>query len=69
MLKRTLDRFGSRRLMWGSDFPPVASREGYANALRLCREAFAAESAEVQNDIFGETAARVFGLSKPTAAG
>src|SRR5206468_4261335 len=33
--------FGPTRMMWGSDFPPVAGREGYANALRLPREHFA----------------------------
>ena len=28
------DAFGVQRMMWGSDFPPSAGREGYANALR-----------------------------------
>ena len=28
------DAFGVERMMWGSDFPPVAGREGYGNALR-----------------------------------
>ena len=31
--------FGPERLMWGSDFPVVASREGYRNALTWAREA------------------------------
>jgi hypothetical protein len=30
-----LDAFGPDRLMWASDDPPVAMREGYGNALRL----------------------------------
>ncbi|MHB9090554.1 MAG: amidohydrolase family protein, partial [Chloroflexota bacterium] len=29
------EAFGADRIMWGSDFPPVAGREGYRNALRL----------------------------------
>ena len=29
----TLELFGSEKLMWGSDFPPVSNREGYTNAL------------------------------------
>ena len=28
------DAFGVERMMWGSDFPPAAGREGYGNALR-----------------------------------
>jgi len=47
-------------MLWGSDFPPVAGREGYANALRLCQAEFARESAIAQAQIFGEVAARVF---------
>ena len=27
------EAFGVRRMMWGSDFPPSAGREGYANTL------------------------------------
>jgi L-fuconolactonase len=54
--------FGAHRLMWGSDFPPVASREGYANALHWTREALSELSQEQQAQIFGGTAARVFSL-------
>src|SRR5262249_39521798 len=39
--QRVYELFGPERMMWGSDFPPVAGREGYANALRFCREQFA----------------------------
>ena len=36
LIEMAIEAFGSRRLMWGSDFPPVAGRrEGYRNALRL----------------------------------
>jgi predicted TIM-barrel fold metal-dependent hydrolase len=30
----TYEAFGASRIMWGSDFPPVAGREGYRNALQ-----------------------------------
>jgi L-fuconolactonase len=53
--------FGPRRMMWGSDFPPVANREGYANALRLCREQFAERPQAEQDQIFGDVALAVFG--------
>lgn len=59
-LAQALEAFGAQRLMWGSDFPPVAAREGYANALELCRAQFA--SAEDQAWIFGGTAATIFKL-------
>lgn len=44
--------------MWGSDFPVVASREGYANALLGSEQAFAAAD---RDRIFGATARLVFG--------
>ena len=36
MFEMTKDAFGVGRMMWGSDFPPAAGREGYGNALRWC---------------------------------
>ena len=33
-----VEAFGGDRLMWGSDFPPSANREGYRNALRFPME-------------------------------
>jgi L-fuconolactonase len=53
--------FGPGRMMWGSDYPPVATREGYANALRLCRAQFAARPQAEQDQIFGDVAIAVFG--------
>ena len=54
------DAFGPDRMMWGSDFPPVASREGYTNALMLCRDEFASRPEEARAKIFGNTALSVF---------
>ena len=52
--------FGPRRLMWGSDYPPVSGREGYRNALRLTMEQYAARSEEDRQQIFGGVARSVF---------
>lgn len=52
--------FGPRRMMWGSDFPPVAGREGYANALAWPQTHF---SAEDNAWIFGGTAMELYGLA------
>ena len=60
LLDLAYEAFGPRRMMWGSDYPPVSGREGYRNALRLTMEQFADKSAEDRNAIFGETALSVF---------
>lgn len=57
-----LEAFGPRRLTWGSDFPPVSSREGYNNALEVPREYFADLSADERGWVFGKAAARLWGL-------
>lgn len=57
------EAFGVRRMMWGSDFPPSAGREGYANALRgvMDHPAFSGDGELEQ--VMGRTAARVWGWS------
>ena len=57
-----LERFGGGRLMWGSDFPPVAAREGYRNALRWMEELLGGLSAQQRAGIFGGAARQVFRL-------
>jgi len=59
-----LEAFGPERLTWGSDFPPVSSREGYDNALRVPREYFAELTQEERAWIFGRAAARLWGLEE-----
>ena len=56
------DAFGVRRMMWGSDWPPSAGREGYANTLAgvMQHPAFAAEGELEQ--VMGLTAKRVWGF-------
>lgn len=60
LIDAAINAFGADRLMWGSDFPVVASREGYGNALSGCREACAHLPQQARKAIFGETAIRVF---------
>ena len=59
-IDRAIAAFGANRVMWGSDYPPVSSREGYANALRFPMEQLAGRSEAERNAIFGDTALSVF---------
>lgn len=63
LLRRAYAAFGAERLMWGSDFPPVSGREGYANALQLSMAELSDCSPEEHALIFGGVAARVYGLA------
>jgi L-fuconolactonase len=60
IMEMAFEAFGPERMMWGSDYPPVSSREGYRNALRFTRERFADKSEAANALIFGDTAQRVF---------
>jgi L-fuconolactonase len=60
LLDMAYEAFGARRMMWGSDYPPVSAREGYRNALRLTLEHFASQSNEDRALIFGRVALDVF---------
>lgn len=57
LLEMAYEAFGATRMMWGSDFPPVAIREGYGNALRNRMERFNFRSEEDKEWMFGKTAA------------
>lgn len=60
ILIEVLETFGADRMMWGSDFPVVGSREGYANALDWTRELFSGRPQREVDAIFGGTAQRIF---------
>lgn len=60
ILLEALDAFGAERLLWGSDFPVVASREGYANALNWTRALFDGRPTAEVEAIFGGNAERIF---------
>jgi L-fuconolactonase len=60
LLEEAFAAFGPARMMWGSDFPPVATREGYRNALRLTLEQFGNKSQADRDLIFGQAAQSLF---------
>jgi L-fuconolactonase len=63
ILEQAFQAFGPDRMMWGSDYPPVSGREGYANALGLMRERIRTLRADAVEAVFGGTAAKVFGIA------
>lgn len=60
LFDRALGAFGTQRLMWGSDFPPVSGREGYTNALHWPLAHFAQQPDADLAALFGGNARRVF---------
>lgn len=56
LVEMALEAFEANRLMWGSDFPPVANREGYRNALKFPMEHVTFNRAEDKEWVFGKTA-------------
>lgn len=62
VIEMAMDAFGPRRLMWGSDYPHVAEREGYGNCLRLLME-HVVKRKEDREWIFGKTATTLFRFS------
>ena len=63
LMEMAVEAFGPQRLMWGSDFPPVAFREGYRNALRWPMEHVNWGSDSDRDWVFGNTAASLFRFS------
>ncbi len=61
IVEMTLEIFGSEKLMWGSDFPPVSNREGYRNALNWIKESKTFSKNE-KDDIFNNVPKKVFGI-------
>jgi L-fuconolactonase len=65
LIEMAIDAFSPQRLMWGSDFPPVAAREGYRNALQFPVERLQSRSEEDDRElIFGKTAATLWRLGE-----
>jgi L-fuconolactonase len=62
VVKQVYDAFGSRHIMWGSDFPPCAHREGYTNVLRFPMEKTPFFTREDKDWIFGKTALSVWNI-------
>lgn len=60
LVEMARDAFGPRRLMWGSDYPPVSQREGYRNALLGVMDHPAFTTQEDREWVMGRTALSVF---------
>jgi len=60
LLEITLRNFGSKRMMWGSDYPPVSNREGYRNALNGIQFHKALGTHLQKEWVMGKTAKHVF---------
>ena len=57
LIEMAIDAFGPHRLMWGSNYPPVAGRgEGYRNSLWWTRERVPFKTEEDEEWVFGKTA-------------
>jgi L-fuconolactonase len=59
-VKRLYDAFGPRRLMWGTDWPLVENRCGYAKALALVRDEMKFLNEEDKSWILGRTIEQVW---------
>jgi predicted TIM-barrel fold metal-dependent hydrolase len=60
MVRRIYDKFGPRRLMWGTDWPLVEEYCGYAKALTLIRDDLKFLNTEDKEWILGKTIERVW---------
>ncbi|MAE19525.1 hypothetical protein CMK12_11450 [Candidatus Poribacteria bacterium] len=60
LAEMALEAFGPKRMMWGSDYPPVSSREGYRHSLEFPRQYLSSLSQGEQDWIFGRTAASIW---------
>jgi predicted TIM-barrel fold metal-dependent hydrolase len=55
--------FGVQRMMWGSNFPPCAAKEGYRNALNGVRNMPLFQNGDDAEWVMGKTAAKLWGFS------
>jgi len=62
LFEMAYEAFGANRMMWGSDYPPSAGREGYGNTLEGVRSHPAFANGDDIDWVLGKTAARVFGF-------
>lgn len=60
LLLDAISAFGTRRLMWGSDFPVVSSREGYGQALEWVRDSLRPVLSDAElSELMGNTATKL----------
>ncbi|HCG90394.1 MAG TPA: hypothetical protein DEZ08_00945 [Dehalococcoidia bacterium] len=63
VLDQALEAYGSKRLFWGSDYPPVSAREGYGNAFSVPYNYLKISQSE-KDDIFGTNALTLWKFKK-----
>jgi L-fuconolactonase len=56
------EAFGAKRMMWGSNFPPSAAKEGYRNTLEAVRNLDVFKDGDDLEWVLGKTAAKVWGF-------
>jgi predicted TIM-barrel fold metal-dependent hydrolase len=59
-VKRIYDAFGPERLMWGTDWPMVEQKCGYAKALAIVRDELKFLTAEDKEWILGKTVLKLW---------
>jgi L-fuconolactonase len=57
------EAFGVQRMMWGSNFPPCAAKEGYRNALEGVRRLPVFQNGDDAEWVMGKSAARLWGFA------
>jgi len=62
LLEMAYEAFGPHRMMWGSDYPLVSSREGYRNALHFTMDRLQSKGEEARELVFGRVARDLYGL-------
>lgn len=62
------ERFGAARLVWGSDWPGLTLRAGYAEWLHLAQALTTRHAPGRQADVFARNAVRFYALDIPLAA-
>ena len=63
LMEMAYEAFGPKRMMWGSDYPPVGGREGYRNSLQGVLRHPVFKTQEDKDWAFSKTAMEVFKLA------
>ena len=62
LFEMALEAWGAKRMMWASNFPPCAAKEGYQNALQWVRDYPAFQKGDDIEWIMGKSAAKLWGF-------
>ena len=66
-IERVLEWFGEDRVLFGSDWPVCLLAGSYADVIGLVEAAVTGTTAAARAKVFGDNAARVYGLERPAA--